>query len=334
MDRLTRRISADVVVALCAFLGVFSLVGSGSANDGPHLPMKVEGLADAGLLLIGPSDPRFDGMANAVLQGQNDPSYEILKPYSVILQNNTTKTLVAYAITWDCVEPDGTVTGLNKRIMQVSALLDGNLPQTDPEEKGQINSIEFGVGKKTDSESFFADDGALEPGDFKIVTVESGLESVIGTKKSELRERLDDQSAFDLRLKIHGYDEDKAISVTLDGAFFDDGSFIGSDKSNFFDDFRDEVSAQQDVMNYIVNNADQNLDQVVAQLQSMVRVDERGFVHPISLRVQHSSSDLYQFRKSKYAVAFLNFRKRRGDQAALAWARRQRFQNPPQFVKQ
>jgi hypothetical protein len=312
-----------------ALVNILGLVSSGSATDLPHLPMKVEGFADAGLLLVGPSDPRFNGMANAVLQGRSDPSYEILKPYSVILQNNSTKTLVAYAISWDCVEPDGTVTGLDKSVMQVSALLDGDRPQTDPEEKGQIQQAEFAVGKRTDSENLFADNGAIEPGDFKIVTVESGLESLIGTKRPALREAFDGQRAFDLQLKIHGYDEDKAISVTLDGAFFEDGSFIGPDQSKFFDEFRAEVSARQNVMAYIVNNASEGLDQVAAELQLMVSVDKFGFIHPLGLG---ASSDLSKFRKSRYAAAFLNIRKKRGDEAALGWAKRQLFRNPPPFL--
>jgi hypothetical protein len=309
MDGFTpRRISTGWLAVLCTLLCTFGLVGVGNANDGPHQPINVIGLPDSGLILIGPTDARFDDMANEVLHGRRSEEYEILKPYSAIIQNKTRKTVVAYTIRWEHSVGNGNRRpSRNYSLAQVTGILDGDHRQTEPEES------------------------TIGPGDFKIVT----FESQIGKKTDSewLQAPLNDGVRSGLQLEVHEYDEDTDVSVAIDGALFDDASFVGPDKSGFFEDFKAEIDAQQDVMSLIVSSADQGLDQVAAQLQSMVRVNENGFNVPI-MPPGDSPSDVYQRHKSRYAWGFLNVRRARGDQAALAWAGRQLFQNSPRFVRQ
>src|SRR6266436_3128693 len=76
---------------------LFLVIAVALANRAVHaqVSMTANGLPDKGLILIGPADLGFEEKAASVLNGRNDFTYESLKPYSVILQNNSHKAVVA-----------------------------------------------------------------------------------------------------------------------------------------------------------------------------------------------------------------------------------------------
>jgi len=152
--------------------------------------------------------------------------------------------------------------------MEVSALLDGGRRRIDREKGTMIFTIEHSKEGIMDSETLLESDGSLDPGDFEMITFESQIRR--RAVSTALVERDDSQIRFELELKVHGYDECTHVSAALDGAFFEDGSFVGPDRSRFFDKFESELNASQDVTAYIANNSDQGLDHVAAQLQSML----------------------------------------------------------------
>ena len=62
------------------------------------------------LILIKPSDPKFDTILNGYFRGLSEvPTFQSLRPYMVLVQNDATVPAVAYSIAWKLVYRDGSI---------------------------------------------------------------------------------------------------------------------------------------------------------------------------------------------------------------------------------
>ncbi len=62
------------------------------------------------LILIKPSDPKFDTILNGYFPGLSEaPTFQNLRPYTVLVQNDADVPAVAYSIAWKLVYRDGSV---------------------------------------------------------------------------------------------------------------------------------------------------------------------------------------------------------------------------------
>ncbi len=271
-----------------------------------QVSMNVTGLPDKGLILIGPTDPTFEEKARSVLKGRKDFTYETLKAYSVILENKTQKTVVAYSLRWEYPAPKGQIGIWDQSFGQGSRLLDGT--------KRKTNALDDKRGP------------TIDPGEWKLITPKSyiGSESRVTSdaQAADQGYRTYLQSVAD-RLGSGG------LTVTLDGAFFEDGTFVGPDRAGYFDIFKAEVTARHDLMARVVaaSKARQGLAQVASEIESALPAQKP------QLRPGATPGDYYEYYKNLYATEFLNVRNKLGDQGALGLAYFHSFQHPPVFVK-
>ncbi|HTS06775.1 MAG TPA: hypothetical protein VMP68_14440 [Candidatus Eisenbacteria bacterium] len=87
--------------------------------------MRVIDLPEFGLKLIRSQDPSFDMLLRTSLGGEATPELDVLKPYTAILQNNSSNVLVAYSVRWEYTRPDGRLVHVDYSDGQIGRLLDG-----------------------------------------------------------------------------------------------------------------------------------------------------------------------------------------------------------------
>lgn len=242
-----------------------------------------------------------------MLKDRKDFTYETLKSYSVILQNTTEKTVVAYALRWEYPAPKGQIGIWNQSFGQSSRLLDGSKRKTNPSEDKRGLTIDPGEWKLVTPKSYIGSDSSVTS---EAMAADQGYRTYLQSVVSRLGQG--------------------DLTVTLDGAFFEDGTFVGPDRSGYCDIFKAEVSAKHDLMARVVtaSKTGQGLAQVAAEIESSLPASPQDY-----LRSGATPSDLYEYYKSRYAQEFLNVRKKLGDEAALGLAYHHSFEHPPAIVK-
>jgi hypothetical protein len=73
------------------------------------IPINVRDFSEHGLAIISPSDPAFNNKVSSLFRGEQNALIESLKPFSVLLNNTSDKSIVAYQLKWEMVKADGTI---------------------------------------------------------------------------------------------------------------------------------------------------------------------------------------------------------------------------------
>ena len=258
-------------------------------------------LPEQGLTIINPSDPSFDArLANAVA-GEPSEVVNDFKPYSIFLENKSRQTVVAYMIQWCFTKGDGTNDCYRKAFSSPRALMEGEyLPAEYEARSGRIkpnSSILF---------SLISPDGS---GPFRLSISREEAEKIKqGAKpdKSELLHRFSSELAK--------YTD---VTVSIDGAFFEDGTFVGDDTSGFFVQIEAQINAKRDLLNELaVNTADphKSKDEVFSHLRTFAEQPATD------LSNQSTPADYYNHFKRFYANEILSMRQTLGDEKGLAIA--------------
>jgi hypothetical protein len=296
-----------ILPALAGVSVLFLVFAVALTNRAVHaqVSMTVNGLPDKRLILIGPADSGFEQKAASALNGRKDFSYETLKPYSVILHNASRKTVVAYSLRWEYPAPKGQIGIWDQSFGQGTRLLDGG--------KRKTNAAEDRRGP------------TIEPGEWRLITPKS----YIGSETRVTPDVMAADEGYRTYLKSIADQFGSGVTVTLDGAFFEDGTFVGPDRTGYFDIFKADVTARHDLMSRVVaaNKTGQGLAQVASEIESALPAQKQA--HPMGA----NPGDYYEYYKNQYATEFLNIRKKVGDEGAIGIAHFHSFEHPPVFKK-
>ncbi len=286
---------------------LFLVIAVALTNRAVHaqVSMTVTGLPDKGLILIGPADPRFDKLLKGLLANETTPELDALRPYSVILHNDSRQTVVAYALRWEYTNPNGKRVHVDLSDGQITRLMDGVIRKT-PTEYDKV-----GAG--------------IDPRSWVVATPSTVLKTSSGAG-----DRAKDANYQDFLQKlVTRFSQGQDVSITLDGAFFEDGSFVGPNRSHLFENFTAEVLAKQAFVQQVVVAAQrgQSMDDVAREIQTSL---------PDSLAKPTLASDGTmrgdeQYYRYKYASRFLLIYHNSGQESALAWAKTHLIQNPPKL---
>jgi len=107
------------------------------------------------------------------------------------------------------------------------------------------------------------------------------------------------------------------ITVSIDAAFFDDGTFVGPDTSNFFSQTKAVIDAKRDFLNELaseVSNSGKARDSFYGHLQEIVTQP----IEPIDS--SSTPTDYYNYFKKLSASEFLGMKERQGEDKAIAMA--------------
>jgi hypothetical protein len=294
-------ILALVIIVIIAVTTGFVLSRSARAMS---IKVHKKDLPEHGLIIIGPSDPSFDALLAGHLKGEPNEVLDNLKPFSFFVENRSKQTVVAYTLEWCFTKPDGTNDCYRQSVVNPRPLMDGggDLPEVMVEQSGRI---------KPASSRFFSLIAADGSGGFRVpVSPEEAEQFKRGLKP--------DRWAL---LQRYGAELSKYSDITfsLDGAFFDDGTFIGPNTTGLFEQTMAQINAKRDLLNEITHSlskAGKSKDAVFRELEDTTKQPK------VSLDSKSTPEDHYKYHRRFYAAEILRSRGVLGDEKALATALR------------
>lgn len=290
------------LVALISFASGFALSRS---SQQVRLKMNKKDLPQHGLRLLGPSDPAFEEKLTSEFKGETNELLDTLKPFSVFLENRGERPVVGYLIQWCFTTTDGHNQYYRKALVDPQALMD--VLDLSPELKRQQGWIEPGSATflsllKTDGSGFVRSDAsAKEAAEFR--------KGKMPDETSRLARFRNEAAKF------------AQITVSIDGAFFEDGTFVGPDTSNFFAQTKAMIDARRDLLDEIaagLSTSGTTTDSLYERLketaaQSSVEIDSAS-----------TPADYYHYFKKFYANDILKTKEIHGQNKALEIAIRPR----------
>ena len=252
-------------------------------------------LPQEGVIIVKPSDPEFDSLANNFLAKHNIPNFESLRPVSIFLKNNSSKAIVGHSISWRFISNSGKEFTFNSNYCDSPALTDGVLTSQSDE---------------VNNETVF-------PGESRFITMTPILteENGGGGGANEVNETDQNSKPADLleykQRKIKELQlivsETKDIRISLDGVFFEDGSFKGTDTNDFFNLVKTHVMAKRDLVASIIRNLDGSFtdEDITRSLSEKVNV-------PVNQKSLSESQNQYNSATRIFAKHFLTLKQRAG----------------------
>jgi hypothetical protein len=288
------------LIILVSLLSGFAL----SRSSRPvNIKMHIKDQPKHNLRLIGPSDPSFDERLRRELKGESNEVVDTLKPFSVFLENKGARTVVAYLIQWCFTKPDGSNEYYRKGVVNPQALMDGE--NVSPDLRRQSGQVE------PDSAIFLS---LLSTAGSGILRREASPQEVEDFKEGK---RLDQRSS----LQRFGAQAEKfgEITVSIDAAFFEDGTFVGPDTTHFFDQTQAVIDAKRDFLNELaagLSNSGRSRDSLYARLR------ETAIQPSDSIDSSSTPADYYNYFKKLSASEFLRMKDVQGEDGAIEMALR------------
>lgn len=206
-------------------VGLFVTTGFGSRSSQLERPVvNVKDLPERGLSIVSPSDAEYMELVSDLLEGKSDPIVETLAPYSIFLRNTANHAVVACLLKWEMVTPGG------KKLLWIR-----EYTNFQPLMEQSISEVKEGLAIRSGSRWFFT------PSSLRFHQVPSTDDS-----RPEVIEQLNKT----LTQLAHF----ASISVSLDGAFFDDGTFVGPDTTGFFARVEAMRNGRRDTLLEMIND--------------------------------------------------------------------------------
>jgi len=200
--------------------------------------VKTKDLAQAGLIIITPTDPAFTGELEKIGFAAN-PDLLTIKSSAVILKNTSKRSVVAFGVNWTIVDNGGVTRTRGFNYIQPSGLLDGGKSKR---EKAQVEH-------------------QIRPGTARLLTV-NGM--------ARTGEELHDLAMAEFTGTVS--------SVELDLAIFDDGEAVGPNQLGLMERFAAYVNAEQDLMQEVDSRMSkgEQLWQILPDIRSRLTPDPSG----------------------------------------------------------
>jgi hypothetical protein len=257
---------------------------SGEKARALSMNIHIKDLPESGISIIGPSDPAFDQKISAL---KIKPAQkELIKPFSVLINNTGEKAIVAFKLRWECKKADGSV--VYKDVVKSSSWVftDSEADQPISADPTIIkpHSIWFHslVSQSQPSEGGTGG-GWVVVGDPNSTETQDLLKSPNGT-----------QALKALNAELARY---VSITISFDGAFFDDGTFVGPDATGFFELIKAQVDAKHDPLQAMKVDSERgkSADQILQSIEGIANDESVDF------GAAETASDYYKYYKKIYA---------------------------------
>lgn len=203
--------------------------------------INVKDLPEHGVRIIAATDPSFNGRAESFFTGQPKAVVDRIMPFSVILENKTPLAIVGSRLIWEIVKDDGKVFTHQIGSANPRALIEGDGYR--PTTRGAAippHSFRFVtlVGSATEGEQ---------------LDLSNSWRSFRGSL-SEMEEynnalaRGDKEQAFNRSAIAKTLERAVSVTVSIDGILFQDGTFVGGNKTGLLEQIKAYVDSQYDVV--------------------------------------------------------------------------------------
>lgn len=258
--------------------------------------INVKDISEHGLIIISSADAAFSNLINSALQIRPEPLAEELKSYSVFVKNESQRAVIAYSIKWEFLRPDGRIVTKRRNFITRSGLIGQG---ENAKGKNIINPGETRFLSLVDA--FKVDDKASNSSD----NDESGTrEQMVLTRGAQPKD------FAKLTNELAGY---TGVTISLDGAFFEDGAFVGAGTSDFFARTKAMRDARYDLLLEIENQLQEgkSAKDALNQLEALTKetTAKNG--------IRSTPSDYYQLYRQRYAEELLRTRNAAGDEPTV-----------------
>jgi len=259
-----RRLFLAIIITFVS-IGIGAVVGASSKTMGIRIHAK--DLTEYGLTIVRPSDPEFETVARASIKDLSKEELELLRPLSVGIKNNTSKAVVAHSVVWAGTTHEGAtklynVTYANSEFFtdrdEFVRTVTGNLNMTIEPGKALLLTLVTlrrggpggGGGGSRDSQDTISNEQTSE---------NESLSSSLTALRSEIMSYAD-------------------ITVSIDGVFFEDGTFVGPDTLGFFDRMKGQVEAKRDLRNFISQSlaSKKAESEIYEEIERLALLDVKG----------------------------------------------------------
>lgn len=273
----------NILAVLTAFI-LFTVIGTLFLHGGRILAMdihfNVKDLPEHGLRIILPTDPSFDvSLASKTLP---NVSPDLFRPLSVFVQNTAQKSAVAYMLRWEFTYTNGKTVHYDHHFASPAFLMEA-----------------WESGKHIEHQGYNINPNSIKL--FSLIPPEKNDQRAIGgysgfaMNQSEESQGLDEKNSRER--SINALAEElthvTSITVSIDGTFFDDGTFVGPDNTNFFAKFKAQYDARRDLYNEILHRfqSKESGDKIFEYVEGLSRGDVKA-ESTMSIADVYSSKDV------------------------------------------
>jgi hypothetical protein len=178
-----------------------------------------------GIHLIGPSNPSFAKLAARLVKSKEGTTAADLPPYSVFLNNTSGRSIVAYSIIWECVDKKGSTVDKSLSNIIFYVFLHGD--------EAERNKVMAGA------------EGIIGPNSTWFISLDLPARRVEGISEGQIEESIFVSQAQEISREF------SKVTISLDGLFFDDGTFLGADTTGFFTEVKSQMDAQYEVLSEV-----------------------------------------------------------------------------------
>lgn len=211
-------------LVLVGFAVIFSLVITNKEivtrkAENSFVKYKIKDLPEHSISLLAPSDPAL--------------SKELIPidPYSVFLRNTSSRPIVGYSIKWQCFD------GKNESASR-NTFYDRHLRSS--------LEVVFMYGEETDRKAILNRlEEVIWPNSTWLISYHLPARP-IGTVTKEDSPEINEAAVAEMRAAC------PEMTITLDGVFFDDGSFVGPDTIGFFTHVETQVAMRLEVFQKVL----------------------------------------------------------------------------------
>lgn len=287
-----------------------------------NIRLNVKDLPEYGLRIIPPNDASFEmGLASSTLP--NIPP-ELIKASSVFVKNTSDKSAVAYMLRWELAYADGKTVCHDQGFSSPPFLMEAW--GTGEHIRHQGNNI------NQNSSRFFT---LISPESAELKSIKGYTGAAMDQSKPP--QDLDQQ--FSQEKVVNALSKElqdiTSITVSIDGVFFDDGTYVGPDHTNFFARFKADYDARYDLYNEILNKVQskERNDKVFGYVESLSRGQQiklqstKSITSDINSKNLTDNKDLaklsalitreYSDRKKTYAREIIRHSQRVGIEKAI-----------------
>jgi hypothetical protein len=235
-----------------------------------------------GLILVQASDPQLSTKVPQSIRVTGNKSHSRFLPFSVLFLNQANQEVVAYSVQWCFQKPDGDPDCYLDSFTAPKALMDGET--LSPTMQLQSNKISPGKARRF---SLISEDGSGN------LRVQSSQEEVDQLKKGLQPDRSTLLDRFATQLSSA-----TDLTVSIEGAFFEDGTFVGENSNLFFEHTKAQIEARRDLLTELTTDKQEKLKSSEEILNKV-----KSLAYSPAKRPQAISSveDHYNFQKAFYA---------------------------------
>jgi hypothetical protein len=276
---------------------------NGAKMQSPSPQVNIKDLSERGLSIIGPSDPAFNQILASQSQLQKNPVVADLSPFSTLIKNTGPRSVIAFTLKWELMKADGTVRVKTIDYIELWRLMG-------------IKSSEKSSYTIKSNSAWFASPSVEVNQDINFEGA-SASTSLTPDEAAMLQR---------VRAELSQYTN---ITVTLDGAFLDDGQFVGQDSTGFFD----KVVAQRNAKRDLIIQVKQDLQQGQSKQQIFQRLE--GAANEPEAKSNTSSAMISDYHKHKKEIVaeMLRTRASVGDDRAIELFLQQMREPMPELRK-